>query len=209
MLRRWTCSWRHYAHTHAVWCSWCTLEWLGYPYDELMTARAIKGREKIWVASRFLTTKIPTALLVVVVWLQHTWYPRSCHGTFGYGITTSPTRGVEYEHRVFMRMHVSIPKLPRCISDAVHAQKQHFKLNHKVLSKTKKNKFRIEESIGSLIGTKFVEHRTWLIRTSMNHALWTLLLKEKFNPCVTSTRVFRIAKQCLELQCRLAAQQGS
>jgi hypothetical protein len=34
-----------------------------------------------------------------------------------------------------------------------------FNLNHKVVSKTGKNKFRIEESIGSLIATKFVEHR--------------------------------------------------
>jgi hypothetical protein len=59
-----------------------------------------------------------------------------------------------------MRMHVSIPKLPKCIYDAVHAQKQHFNLNHKVLSKTKKNKFRTKESIGSWIDTKFVEHGT-------------------------------------------------
>jgi hypothetical protein len=59
-----------------------------------------------------------------------------------------------------MLMHVSIPKLSKCICDAVHAQKKHFNLNHKVLSKTEKNKFRIEESIGSLIGTKFVEHGT-------------------------------------------------
>jgi hypothetical protein len=37
-----------------------------------------------------------------------------------------------------MQMHVSIPKLPKCICYAVHAQKQHFDLNHKVLSKTKR-----------------------------------------------------------------------
>jgi hypothetical protein len=48
-----------------------------------------------------------------------------------------------------MRMFVSIPKLPKCICDAVHAQKQHFlNFKHKVLSKTEKNKFRIDESIG-------------------------------------------------------------
>jgi hypothetical protein len=58
-----------------------------------------------------------------------------------------------------MRMRVSIPKLPKCICYAMHAQKKHFNLFHKVLSKTEKNKFRIEESIG-LIGTKFVEHGT-------------------------------------------------
>jgi hypothetical protein len=59
-----------------------------------------------------------------------------------------------------MRMQVSILKLPKCICDAVHARKQHVNLNHKVLSKTERNKFWIEESIGSLIDTKFVEHRT-------------------------------------------------
>jgi hypothetical protein len=58
-----------------------------------------------------------------------------------------------------MRMQVSIPKLPEGVCYAVHAQKQHFNLNHKVLSKTERNKFRIEESIGSLIDTKFVEHK--------------------------------------------------
>jgi hypothetical protein len=30
-LMRCICLWRHYAHARAVWCSWCTLEWLGYP----------------------------------------------------------------------------------------------------------------------------------------------------------------------------------
>jgi hypothetical protein len=54
------------AHACAVWCSWCTLEWLGYPYDELVIARAITGRERIWMASRLLTTKIPCALLVAI-----------------------------------------------------------------------------------------------------------------------------------------------
>jgi hypothetical protein len=33
-----------------------------------------------------------------------------------------------------------------------------------------KNKFRTEESIGSLIETKFVEHRTWLITTTLSNA---------------------------------------
>jgi hypothetical protein len=80
----------------------------------------------IWVASRFLITKIPSALLVAITWLQHTWCPRFCRGTFGYGITTSPTREVEYEHGVFVRMHISIPKFPKCICYVVHAQKQHF-----------------------------------------------------------------------------------
>jgi hypothetical protein len=128
----------HYAHARAVWCSWCTLEWPGYPYDELVTARAIKGREGIWVASRFLTTKMPSALLVTITWLQHTWCPRFRRGTYGYGITTSPTREVEYEYGVFMRMHVSIPTLPKCICYATHTQKVTFILIHKVVSKTKR-----------------------------------------------------------------------
>jgi hypothetical protein len=53
------CLWRHYAHARAVWCSWCTLEWLSYPCDELVISKAIIGREGIRMASRFLTTKIP------------------------------------------------------------------------------------------------------------------------------------------------------
>jgi hypothetical protein len=138
-------------------------------------------QRRIWVVSCFPTTKIPSALLVAITRLQHTWCPRFCRGTFGYGITTSPSREAEYEYGVFMRMHVSIPKLPKCICYVVHAQNQHFNLNHKVFSKTEKNKFRIEDSIGSLIGTRYSNHRTWLITTSINNALRTLLLKEMFN----------------------------
>jgi hypothetical protein len=94
-LIRCTRLWRHYAHAHAVWCSWCTLEWLGYPYDELVIAKAIIGREGIWMASRFLTTKIPSALLMAVVRLQHTRCPRYRRGTVGYGITHHQSREVE------------------------------------------------------------------------------------------------------------------
>jgi hypothetical protein len=54
-----------------------------------------------------------------------------------------------------MRMQVSIPKLPECTCYVVHAQKVAFILLPKVASKTKKNNLRIEESIGSLIGTNF------------------------------------------------------
>jgi hypothetical protein len=45
------------------------------------------------VASRFLTTKIPSALLVAVVWLQHTRCPRFRRGTFGYGIVVWTSLG--------------------------------------------------------------------------------------------------------------------
>jgi hypothetical protein len=170
---RCTCLWRHYAHARAVWCSWCTLEWPGYPYDELVTARAIIGRERIGVASRLLTTKIPSALLVAVVWLQHTRCPRFRRGTFGYGITTSPTREEEYEYGVFMRMHVSMPKVPNCI---LACQKVTWILIHKSWARSKRNKSRIKESIGSLIGTHFlnefeIHHRALvLITTSINNA---------------------------------------
>jgi hypothetical protein len=44
-----------------------------------------------------------------------------------------------------------------------------FNLKPKVLSKTEKNKFRIDESIGSLIDTKFLEHGTWWITTRINN----------------------------------------
>jgi hypothetical protein len=84
------------------------------------------------VASRFLTAKIPSALLVVVVWLQRTRYPRFRRGTFDYGVTTSPSKRGRVGVRSFMRMHVSIPMLPICICYATHDQKPHFNLNHKV-----------------------------------------------------------------------------
>jgi hypothetical protein len=117
------------------------------------------------VASRILTTKIPSALLVAVVWLQHTRCPRFRRGTFGYGITTSPTREVEYEYGVFMRMHVSIPHASQMHMLCSACSKATFILIHKVVSKTRKNQFRTEDSIGSLIGTKFlyefeIYHRT-------------------------------------------------
>jgi hypothetical protein len=48
-----------------------------------------------------------------------------------------------------------------------------------------------------------------LITTSLNNALQTLLLKEIFNPGVTSMMVFRSTKQCLGLQRRLVAQRSS
>jgi hypothetical protein len=103
-------------------------------------------RRGVCVASRALTTKIPSEPLVTITWLQHTWYPRFRRGTFGYGITTSPTREVEYEYGVFMRMHVSMPKVPKCICHAMHTLKVTIILIQNVVSKTEKNKFRIERS---------------------------------------------------------------
>jgi hypothetical protein len=88
------------AYACAVWCSWCTLEWLGYPYA-LVIARAIESRERICVTSCYLTTKMPSALLVAVGWLQHTRYPRFRRGTFAYGVTTSPIQRGKEEVRSF------------------------------------------------------------------------------------------------------------
>jgi hypothetical protein len=41
--------------------------------------------------------------------------------------------------------------------------KMTFTLIHKVVNKTKENKFRTEDLIGSLIGTKFLDHHRTLI----------------------------------------------
>jgi hypothetical protein len=85
-----TCLWRHDAYAHVVWCLWCMSAWLGYPQNELVIERTITGREGVCVASRILTTMIPSAHLVAIMWMQRTWRPRLCRGTFSYGITTSP-----------------------------------------------------------------------------------------------------------------------
>jgi hypothetical protein len=65
-----------------------------------MIGNAINSREgESCVTSCYLTTKIPSELLVAVVWLQHTRYPRFRRGTFDYGVTTSPNkrgRGTEF-----------------------------------------------------------------------------------------------------------------
>jgi hypothetical protein len=123
-------NWRD-AYACAAWCLWCMLEWLGYPYA-WMIGNAINSRGRICVTRCYLTTKIPSALLVAVVWLQHTRYPRFRRGTFDYGVTTSPNKRGRVGVRNFMRMHVSLPMLPKCICYAAHAQKPHFNSNHKV-----------------------------------------------------------------------------
>jgi hypothetical protein len=63
-----------------------------------------------------------------------------------------------------MRMHVNMPKVPNAYAMQC-MPKMTFILVHKVVSKTKENKFRTKDSIGSLIGTKFLDefeihHRT-------------------------------------------------
>jgi hypothetical protein len=91
----------------------------------VVIARAIIGRERMCVASRFPTIKIPSVLLVAVMWLQHTRCPRFRRGTIGYGTATSPKGEIGYEYGVFMWMQVSMPKVPKCICYEMHAQKWH------------------------------------------------------------------------------------
>jgi hypothetical protein len=43
-------------------------------------------------------------------------------------------------------MHVSMPKVPKCICHAMHTPKVTIILIQNVVSKTEKNKFRIERS---------------------------------------------------------------
>jgi hypothetical protein len=83
------------------------------------------SENRVWqVASRILTTKIPCVPLVTITWLQQTWCPRFRRGTFGYGITTSPNKRDRVGVWKFpMRMHVSSPKVPKCICYAMHTLK--------------------------------------------------------------------------------------
>jgi hypothetical protein len=114
-------------------------------------------REEICVMSCYLTTKIPSALLVAVVWLQHTRYPRFRRGTFDYGVTTSPNKRGRVGVRGFMRMHVSIPMLLICICHAAHAQKPHFNLNHKVWARPKRTSSGLRNRLDLWLAQEFVE----------------------------------------------------
>jgi hypothetical protein len=151
--------------------------------------------------------QIPSALLVAVTWLQHTWRPRFRRGTFGYRRTTSPTREVEYEYRVFMRMHVSMPKVPKCMCYAIHAKKWQKLVIHRVVSKTKRIRSGLRIRLNLWLARNFWTTELWLITTGTNNTLQRSLRKEMFKPGITSMTVFRITKQHLELQCRLDAQQ--
>jgi hypothetical protein len=140
-----------------------------------------QSREGICVTNCHLTIKIPSALLVAVVWLQHTQYPRFRRGTFDYGVTTSPNKRGRVGLRSFMRMHVSIPMLPKCICYAAHAQEPHFNLNHKVWARPKgtssvfRNRLDLWRAQNS-----WSTDLDWS-QLSMNNAFQTTLLKEIFN----------------------------
>jgi hypothetical protein len=210
---RCTCWWRHYAHARAVWCSWCPLEWPGYPYDELVIARAIIGREGIWMASRFLTTKIPSTLLVAVGWLQHTWYPRFHRDTFGYGITTSPTIEAKYEYGVSMQMQVSMPEGSQMHMLCSACSKTTFILNSQSCEQDQKESVQ-DWGFDGIFDWHEIFGWVWdsppnfdLITTSTINNLQRSLADRGVQP--RHYMVFRLTKQCLELQRRLAAQQGT
>jgi hypothetical protein len=52
------------------------------PIWRVSDSEDIQGQRRIWVASRFLTTKIPSALRVAVMWLHRTRCPRLRRGTW-------------------------------------------------------------------------------------------------------------------------------
>jgi hypothetical protein len=142
-----TCLWRHDAYAHVVRCLLCMLARPSYPQNELVMERTITSWG-VCVASRILTTMIPSAHLVAVMWLQHTWCPRFCHGTFGYGTTAPPNiREISMSREVSMRMHVSSPKVPKCTCYANACSRRgifiYFQI---VVSKTMGNKLMVESS---------------------------------------------------------------
>jgi hypothetical protein len=147
-----TCLWRHDACAHVVWCLWSTLARLGYPPNELVVERTITGWEEVCVASRIITTMIPSAHLVAVMWLQRTWCPRFRRGIFGYGTTASPNiREISMSREASMRMPVSSLKVHKCTCYAKACSRRDifmylFIYFWNVLSKTMRNKLMIESS---------------------------------------------------------------
>jgi hypothetical protein len=121
------------------------------PTHELVVERTITGWEEVCAASRILTTKIPCALLVAIMWLHRTWLPRFRHGTFTYGITTSPIIiEISTSREVSMRMHVSSPKVPKCTCYAIACSRRdmfiYIFIFQKVVSKTMRDNLMIESS---------------------------------------------------------------
>jgi hypothetical protein len=74
----------------------------------------------------------------------------------------------------------------------VQAKKWHLISFQKVVSKTKRDKFRSEELIGSRLARNFLDEfenslqNFDLIGTNINYALWRSLRKEMFNQDITS-----------------------
>jgi hypothetical protein len=151
-----------------------------------------QSREEICVTSCYLTPKIPSALLVAVGWLQHTRYPRFRRGTFDYGVTTSPNKRGRVGVRSFMRMHVSVLTLPKCICYAAHAQKQHFNLNHKGRARPKRTSSGLRNWLDLWLTQNWWSTELDWSQLSIINASRTSLLKGVFTQGSTSMRVFRI-----------------
>jgi hypothetical protein len=143
-----TCLWRHDAYAHVVWCLWCMLAWLGYSRNELVIEKTITGWEGVCVwRAAILITKILGAPLVAIMWLQRTWRPRFRHGTFSYGMITSPNTkdrvgDIENTPSVCMLVHPRFPMhmLCQCMLKKRHNYLLFFQ---KVVSKTTGNKLMI------------------------------------------------------------------
>jgi hypothetical protein len=117
------------------------------PTNELVIEKTIAGWEGVCVASRILATKIPSAPLVAIMWLQRTWRPRFRHGTFSYGMITSPNTkdrvgDIENTPSVCMLVHPRFPMhmLCQCMLKKRHNYLLFFQ---KVVSKTTGNKLMI------------------------------------------------------------------
>jgi hypothetical protein len=187
------------------------LVWLGYPHDELVIARAITGRERICVASRLLTTKIPSVLLVAVMWLQHKWCPRFRRDTFGYGTTTSPAREVEYEYGSFHANARQFTRGPQmhmpcnaCSKSDIYSNSQSCVQDPKRTSSGSRD-WIIHDWPKSF--DEFGTHHRILgrITNSMNRILRQPLLKEVQSMHYIDERSRNYPWQRLGLQCRLAA----
>jgi hypothetical protein len=151
-----------------------------------------QSSERICVTRCYLTTKIPSALLVAVVWLQRTRYPRFRRGTLDYGVTTSPNERGRVGVRSFMRMHISIPMLPKCICYAAHAQKQQFNLNHKVWARPKRTSSGLRNWLDLWLTRNWWSTELDWSQLGIINALRTSLLEGMFNQGSTSMRVFSI-----------------
>jgi hypothetical protein len=151
-----------------------------------------QSSERICVTRCYLTTKIPSALLVAVVWLQRTRYPRFRRGTLDYGVTTSPNERGRVGVRSFMRMHISIAMLPKCICYAAHAQKQQFNLNHKVWARPKRTSSGLRNWLDLWLTRNWWSTELDWSQLGIINALRTSLLEGMFNQGSTSMRVFSI-----------------
>jgi hypothetical protein len=105
-------------------------------------------------------------------------------------------KGIGYEYGVFMRMHVSIPKLPNCICCAMHVKKWQEFLIHKVVSKTRRISSGLRIRLDLWLARNFWMSLRFiieldLITTSTNSTLQRSLWKEMFNQGITSMRGFR------------------